>query len=274
MDILVGADPEVFVRDKKGRFRSAHGLIPGTKKEPYKVKDGAFQVDGMALEFNIDPARTREEFVHNIGSVLAQLGQAVPKYDLAIIPTAHFHGNHMRVQPKEALELGCEPDFDAYTEQENKRPNANLNMRTGAGHVHLGFTDGADPKDPEHFQRCVTLVKVLDAFLGIPSLEWDDDVQRRTLYGKAGAFRPKSYGVEYRTLSNAWLKDERLVGFVFDAAQNAVKFLQSGQRLPEQVERSIKVAINGGVSFVAKHNRRVAKDFLSNIITFAPEIER
>ncbi len=40
---------------------------------------------------------------------------------------------------------------------------------------------------------------------------YDKDTERRGMYGKAGAFRPKPYGVEYRTLSNAWLSnDERI----------------------------------------------------------------
>ncbi len=56
-----GCDPEVFlmVGDK---YVSAHGLFPGTKAEPFKVEKGAVQVDGLALEFNIDPAKTPEEF--------------------------------------------------------------------------------------------------------------------------------------------------------------------------------------------------------------------
>jgi hypothetical protein len=224
MTVLVGADPEVFVRNKQGRFRSAHGLIPGTKKEPYPVDDGAIQVDGMALEFNINPADTRDKFIHNIGSVLSQLASMVPDYEIAIVPTARFNHMHMKAQPKEALELGCEPDFNAYDERENPRPDGQTTMRTAAGHAHLGFIEGADPKSPEHLQRCFMLAKTLDLFLGIPSLMWDKDNERRAMYGKAGALRPKPYGMEYRTLSNAWLKDERLVGFVFDGAQRAVEF--------------------------------------------------
>ena len=56
-NILIGCDPEVFVK-QNGVFRSAHGLIRGDKKNPQKIRSGAVQVDGMALEFNIDPART------------------------------------------------------------------------------------------------------------------------------------------------------------------------------------------------------------------------
>lgn len=244
MKILVGADPEVFVRDKKGRSRSAHGLIPGTKEEPFPVLNGAVQVDGMALEFNIHPAATPEEFQNNIESVLSQMEEMVPEYTLDISPTATFHGNHMRAQPKEALELGCEPDYNAYTMQENPRPNASANFRTGAGHVHLGFCEGANPKDPEHMMRCALLVKHLDLFLGLPSLDWDKDVKRRKLYGAAGAFRPKPYGCEYRTLSNAWLKRPELIRYVFEQCQAAVDSLLSGVRLAPFDEDEVREAIN------------------------------
>jgi hypothetical protein len=254
MTVLVGADPEVFVRNAEGRFRSAYGLIPGTKKDPHPVENGAVQVDGMALEFNIDAADTREKFVHNIGSVLGQMAAMVPGYEIAIVPTARFHWRHMRAQPKEALELGCEPDFDAYAEKENRRPNGNVMFRTAAGHAHIGFTEGADPRSPEHMQRCITLIKVLDAFLGIPSLEWDKDFERRMLYGKAGAFRPKSYGVEYRTLSNAWLKHPELVGYVFDQVQAAVEFLKNGNRIDDRLSQQIRNKINGiGYTYGVDH---------------------
>lgn len=249
MVIKVGADPEVFVQNKQGRFRSAHGLVPGTKQEPHPVKDGAVQVDGLALEFNTTPAESAEQFVHNIGSVLGQLAAMVPDYNLAIVPTARFHWAHLKVQPEEALELGCEPDFDAYTERENDPPNAASTMRTAAGHIHLGFTEGADVKDPAHMQQCITLVKTLDVFLGLPSLSWDSDRRRRSMYGKAGCFRPKPYGVEYRTLSNAWLKDARLVAYVFDQVQAAVDFLKSGERFSDKTLGYIQGHINTGHYF-------------------------
>lgn len=235
MKILVGADPEIFVT-KNGKFRSAHGLIPGTKKEPHRVECGAVQVDGMALEFNIDPAATEDEFVRNISTVLSQLRDMVPGYELAIVPTAKFNGNHFRVQPEEAKELGCEPDYSAYTGGENPRPDNRTTMRTAAGHIHIGFCDGADPKGPVHMQRCMTLVKHLDAYLGLPSLLWDGDAQRRSMYGKAGAFRPKSYGVEYRTLSNAWLLDEKLVRYVYRQTVKAVEALISGERFDDDYD--------------------------------------
>ena len=62
MQLLLGADPEAFVVLKDGGIPvSAHGLLPGTKDKPFPVEKGAVQVDGMAAEFNIEPAATEDE---------------------------------------------------------------------------------------------------------------------------------------------------------------------------------------------------------------------
>ena len=229
MKITVGADPELFVT-KDGKFRSAHGLIPGTKESPHKVEFGAVQVDGMALEFNIDPVDNADDFVKHNQQVMAQMKNMVPGYEFAIVPSCRFNGNHFRKQPDEAKELGCTPDYNAYTMQENPKPDNKTTTRTASGHIHIGFCEGADPMDADHMTRCSILVKQLDMFLGLPSLFYDKDTTRRRMYGAAGAFRPKSYGVEYRVLSNAWLLSEERMRFVYNQTVAAVDSLVSGHR--------------------------------------------
>ena len=230
MHITLGSDPELFVT-KGGKFRSAYGLIPGTKKEPHPVENGMVQIDGVALEIGITATDDEDTWVNNHKSVLKQLRDMVPEeYEFALVPACKFNFRHLNAQPDEAKELGCDPDFNAYTLEANPRPNAATTLRTASGHVHIGFCEDADITDPAHIQRCATLVKQLDCYLGIPSVYWDHDEDRRKLYGKAGAFRPKPYGVEYRVLSNAWLKDENLMRFVFRGANLAVEKLLGGQR--------------------------------------------
>lgn len=231
MNILLGCDPEIFLRDKKtGYYVSAHGIVPGTKAEPFEVAKGAVQVDGMALEFNTHPAATADEFEENIRTVMEQLRAMVPNdLEFALEPTATFTKAHFDTQPEEAKELGCEPDYNAYTLQENPRPDNKTTMRTASGHVHIGL-EGCDARDVhsmEHMLRCSTLVKHLDLYLGVPSLLYDKDTKRRTMYGRPGAFRPKPYGVEYRVLSNAWLKKPELIKWVFTQTKNAVEDLLS-----------------------------------------------
>lgn len=229
-NIKVGCDPEVFVK-KNGVFLSAHNLIPGDKKNPFKVNKGAVQVDGMALEFNIDPADTEEEFCINVQEVFNTLKLMVPDYEIATVPVADFDPQYMKEQPAEALELGCDPDFNGWSMSANDKPHGDRPFRTASGHVHIGWTDGEDISDQNHFTRCCHVARQMDFFLGLPSLAFDSDVRRRELYGKATCFRPKSYGAEYRTLSNAWLRDASLMSWVFRNVKEGMSRIFSGDLL-------------------------------------------
>lgn len=230
MNFLIGCDPEVFVK-KQGTFLSAFGLIKGDKKNPQKIRNGAVQVDGMALEFNIDPAHSEDEFCFNVQDVFSQMKLMVPDYEVVATPVAHFDAAHIAIQPKEALELGCDPDYNAWTGRVNDKPNAERPMRTASGHIHIGWTDGKGPEDAEHAIMCNAAVRQLDFFLGLPSLMYDADKERREMYGKAGCLRYKPYGVEYRTLSNAWLNSEKLMRWVYRNTITGMNRLVNGEAL-------------------------------------------
>ena len=220
---LIGADPEVFIRSKvTGKLVSAHGMLPGDKKNPFPVKYGAVQVDGMAAEFNIDPARTAEEFVRNVKSVMATLGKMIgDEYELAIVPTAHFGSELIDAQPEEAKILGCDPDYSAWTSRQNDAPDVDTPYRTGAGHIHIGWTKDADANSQQHRDICEHLIRTLDMYTS-PLLRLEDDVLRRKLYGKQGSYRPKSYGCEYRTPSNVWLTNEKTMRLMFQMVRTAI----------------------------------------------------
>jgi hypothetical protein len=49
---------------------------------------------------------------------------------------------------------------------------------------------------------------------------------RRTMYGRAGEYRPQPHGFEYRTPSNFWLSSGPLAGFIFGAARLALAIYQ------------------------------------------------
>lgn len=233
MEILVGCDPEVFVK-KNGLFHSAYGLIAGDKQNPQKVPNGAVQVDGMALEFNINPANSEDGFCFNVQDVLNTMTLMVPNYEVVICPVADFTVEHMASQPDDALALGCDPDYNAWSSQENVKPDNQRPMRTAAGHVHIGWTDKENINSMDHINRCEIIARQLDFYLGLPSLVYDDDVRRRSMYGAAGAYRPKPYGVEYRTLSNAWLKSEELIRWVYRVTQRGVLAAINGNLLVEK----------------------------------------
>lgn len=234
MQFLVGADPEVFVK-QNNRFVTGHGLIEGDKQNPFPVENGAVQVDGMALEFNIDPASNEQEFLYNVQHVLSQLSAMVPEHEIAAEPVAEFGAEYLSSMPPKAVELGCDPDYNAWSYGgENEKPDENVDFRTGAGHIHIGWCEGANIHDPYHIDVCCSLVKQLDFYLGLPSLLFDKSTKRRSLYGAAGAYRAKPYGVEYRVLSNKWLASPELIAWAYRATVAACKACHAGDFLADR----------------------------------------
>ncbi len=241
VDLKVGCDPEVFV-SKRGQLVSGHGMVPGYKDSPHKTSKGAIQVDGMALEFNIDPANSEQEFFENVQATMNDLLSALPQgHKIEIQSTANFGKALIESQPEEAKELGCSPDYNAYLDGGvNPKPDADLPFRTAAGHIHIGWTDGANISDPGHIELCCKVTKLMDLFLGVPSVLLDTDTQRRSMYGQAGSFRAKSYGVEYRVLSNFWLKSPDMIKWAYkQTAQVIREFLSGTSGDQHQLERII-----------------------------------
>jgi hypothetical protein len=269
--ILVGCDPELFMF-REGRPVSAHGVIKGTKHEPFKVQHGAVQVDGTALEFNIDPAESLGEWMANIDAVLAQLRDMVPAdADIVADPVAEYGFDYMKTLPREATELGCDPDFNAWEGGAvNEKPDVDAPFRTGSGHVHIGWTNGADIYDISHYDSCILATKQLDFSLGLGSLLFDKDIKRRQLYGQAGSFRPKSYGVEYRVLSNAWLRHSSLKEWIFNTTKKAIGDLMEGKyygTMDEVAKVDVRALLKAGQGNISDYNLR---DILHSLGLEAP----
>lgn len=221
--LTFGADPELFVINREGHFVSAEGLIPGTKEEPYKVDGGAVQVDGVAAEFNIDPVTNFTDFKKNMRGVQKQLKAMLPKgYDLVCTPTAVFRPEEWSEVPEKSKILGCSPDYNAWTKRPNPSPKGREGIRHAGGHIHIGWTDKATTADEAYTSACIDLVRQLDWYLGAWSVMKDADKDRRSAYGKAGSLRFKPYGVEYRTLSNFWLKDDTVMKETWNRLQKAI----------------------------------------------------
>lgn len=222
--ILIGTDPELFVFDKmKQDYVSAHNLMPGTKQNPFLVKQGAIQVDGVAAEFNTFPADNVSEFLDNHTVVMDQLLEIINKndpgrYELHCVPTVKFDKEYWETLPESAKLLGCAPDYSAYTGKTKQPTSITGTTRTGGFHIHIGWTETANPSNPVHIERCCNLVKSLDAAIFRASMLWDADEKRRKLYGEIGSFRPKYYGLEYRPLSNKALENFEVMKWLYETS--------------------------------------------------------
>lgn len=237
MKFLIGADPEFFIKKKYGGYTSAVGLIGGSKWEPKKIdEDGhAILEDNVAVEFNIKPASSFDEFRSSIHKVLDHIRGILPGYEFSKESAVSFPQEELMTP--EAQMFGCEPDFDAWRECVNEKPCADdKNLRSAGGHIHVG-SDLA-------INNPVAVIRAMDLFLGVPSTQLDAGTLRRELYGKAGCFRAKSYGAEYRTLSNFWIFDDSLIQWAFDGTQRALEFVEKGNTIDAADGYRIQRCIN------------------------------
>lgn len=248
LNVLIGADPELFCVSN-GKVVPSIGLLPGTKEQPHRTEHGWVQPDNVLAEYNIPPAGSRDEFLRSIRNVERDLSAFV---GTVVLSSYRFSDEELRAAGPGAFVFGCDPDYSAWMGgAPNPRPNPRRvgGLRTAGGHIHVGCDVAKE--------RPLEVVRAMDVLLGLPSVLLDDDTDRRSVYGKAGAFRAKPYGVEYRTLSNFWLKTDESVLWAYDRTMQALAELEACSAFAEQFGEQIQAAINTS-------NADLAKELLHN----------
>lgn len=228
MDFTLGSDPELMLFDKStSTLRSAIPLLKGTKTAPVKIPGGVVIHDNVNAEFGITPAKTEDDWVDTTGVVLRCISQMLPRdVELRAIASADYPTEELLLP--EAREFACDPDFDPYVYEINFVPDtaADETLRSCGGHIHIGADMVASSIDNQG-----DTAKAMDVFLGIPSLLLDKDPsshRRRELYGKAGAHRPKTYGVEYRALGNFWVSHPKLARLMHRLTRDGLAAWENG----------------------------------------------
>ena len=240
LNFSLGCDPEIFVTDGI-MARSVIGKVGGTKQCPMPLPIGegfAVQEDNVALEFNIPPAFSKAEFISHLNKATDFLENTVCKhFGWKFDKRSAISYAMEELDDPRAFVFGCDPDYDAWTGKVNPRPMAaDKTLRSAGGHVHIGCKSLKGLSSRK-------VIKACDLFLGVPSVLMDKGEARKQLYGKAGAYRDKSFGVEYRTLSNFWIFDSKLVEWVYNSTERALEAALA--KMPLDQERdNILNAIN------------------------------
>ena len=230
--LKVGSDTEFFLRDiKTGLPVTAIGRFGGTKQEPKPVLDEVgfcIQEDNVMPEINIPAAADYRTFYLNCDRILTWLKEEANKQGLEVDIAASMAFSVEQLDHDQAKNIGCEADYCVWTQSENvfdetKRKYLEY-LRTSGGHVHVSFTNTAEKIKQEDQEL---LVMFLDVLLGVPSILLDVDTERRKLYGKAGSFRFKPYGIEYRVLSNFWFRSNQMQAWVFNQVEMAVGYMNN-----------------------------------------------
>jgi hypothetical protein len=179
------------------------GLVEGTKEKPFRPdnwpKGFAIQEDNVMVEVNTPVSDSSNQFSHNQKMVRKLLRQYLKKIGYCLVTDRTYHEFSPKLlDSPQARTFGCDPDHDAYEGgiQRTNIPDFG-GLRTCGGHIHIGGNF-----------KCPDWVAVLFFELALyraygsslvcpdsPRLQW---------YGRPGIFRPKEYGIEYRTLGNWW----------------------------------------------------------------------
>lgn len=242
----IGSDPELFLRNKEtGEVVSAIGLIPGSKEEPWQIEclalGNCLQTDNVMVEFTLPPTNKAEELFNSIQDCIKYANDIIPSnLECVVISSALLSDEYLN--NRKAKTFGCSPDFNAWLDgNTNKAPSArNNNLRTAGGHVAISYNHDGD------IRLLLNFVKALDITLSLPSVLLDPDKRRKEMYGKAGAFRITDFGLEYRSLSNFWIKELNLVEFVFNGVKKAIELVNEGiiDNLSDEDQLQIQSAIN------------------------------
>lgn len=130
----------------------------------------------------------------------------------------------------------CDPDYCIYTGDVNEpaKPGRST-LRSSGLHIHVGYPNN-------NIDTSLIMLLYIDAYVGVPSVLYDTDTERKKLYGKAGCFRLQKWGVEYRTLSSYWLANESRITFIWKQLEWALHCFENNIALPESSD--VQKAIN------------------------------
>lgn len=223
-DIVLGADPEIFVETGKGKNMPAFTFLPD-KWNPKKTEEGQnVYWDGFQAEFNInasdDIAKCRDSIRLGLKAVKDAACLKDPKAKLSTKTVIETPVKELEKLPRELTEFGCMPSYNIYDIAGEGGEGKDVPYRFAGGHIHFGIADR-----PEYMKKIPQIVEALDATLGVICVSlyrnYDNPVRRRW-YGLAGEHRLPPHGLEYRTLSDAWIFHPKTVEVMFDLARKVV----------------------------------------------------
>jgi hypothetical protein len=238
-----GTDPEFMLQNRDGYLVSAIPILQASKEKKIDLgapprHDHKMFYDNVLVEFNVKTSYSEEELVNNLSDCFRLATKYIRGYLLHPQSSVIYPASECK--HKDALVFGCEPEYCCYEMAQLNPPVCEPGncFRSAGGHIHLGY-DGegyplmAPPNGDDHSERDwgrVWVVRMMDVFVGLPSLLIDHDktsAARRKLYGKAGTHRPKEeYGVEYRATSNFWLRSPQLARLIYKLSAFTVDFVR------------------------------------------------
>jgi hypothetical protein len=230
----IGADPEIFVEDETGEaIPSWYFLKPkGAKDTGGNAYYGNSHVywDGYQGEFDLAAGPCLAYILDGVQAGLKGIYNRAKVFNANARLSARTVVEASEIVRQTAedkyVEFGCAPSLNVYGMEGRKEHGREVPYRFAGGHLHFG--SGRLTTD-----QVGKVVRALDSILAVSAVslfaEYDVPV-RRQYYGLAGEYRLPSHGLEYRSLSNAWLFHPVTANFIFDFARKIWNFGMAGNQ--------------------------------------------
>jgi len=243
-NVLIGSDPEIFIKDKSGELSSAINLFKGTKDNPIDIGKGCFvQEDNILVEFNTPPTNNLEVFLKSVDHSKNYIETILAPLDKELYYSSSEIATKKILEDEKANIFGCSPSYNVLDEQ-SVELNIELlseedrNLRSAGMHIHIGY----EYPEEETNDR---LVLCFELFVTLPLINQDLDVHnRRLLYGKIGDSRDKDYGVECRSLGGYFLRNEESITDVWNRTLKAIEFANNSKKTNKELKELVESCLN------------------------------
>lgn len=225
--VQFGCDPEFFFK-KDGKVIGSEKVLSknGLEHLTSVVKDG------IQAEIHPQANECRVILANNLSNCLASIAGNLEGVECDFSPLVDIDKEEMDSLSDDSKQFGCSPSISASDKKATikvKDPSKYL-FRSAGGHIHLGITNEIELLQVH--KNIDTIVKLMDIIVGNTCVLLDrheGNVERRKNYGRAGEYRIKPYGFEYRTLSNFWLRHYQLMSLSFGLARYALNVWRNNE---------------------------------------------
>lgn len=228
MQYTIGSDPELMIQARKtGKILSSLPILKHDKNDPIDLKNGIFiYSDNILAEAKFPPMSTKAEFIGVFKTAFERMKKHLGE-EFTVLPIASHLYDDSELKDEKAWEIGCTPNFNAYTASMNPIVEFENGLRTGSCHIHVGNEKLTD------FDLRHKAIRLLDIFVGCASVVFETEIEaskaRRKYYGASGEFRPTPYGLEYRVLSPFCLRSPQLMDLVYDLVDYTMSIIEEGK---------------------------------------------
>lgn len=271
--VMLGCDPECFIF-QGGKVIGAEKVIPESGLDSL-LKRQAIVLDGVQFEIHTHPRKDCSALGDELAAAFTTLRhhlREMPEVTVSFNSVVKVTRKELKSLSERARQLLCQPSKNFWGLPPLSVPK-NYPKRSAGGHVQLGLYRPIFDQAAGDEERA-RIVPLLDVLLGNTCVMLDRDpeaAERRKVYGRAGEYRLPKHGLEYRTLSNFWLRAYSLTDLVFGLAQMAVSTLAttlSGQEdLEDKLCRSVNfehiiTAIQTNDRELARENFKPVREFI------------